>query len=80
MIIDTHAHYDDEKFDEDRDEILSSLAEGGIEKIVNIGASLASCKKTIELMDKYPFVYGAIGIHPSDIADLNEDKIGRAHV
>jgi TatD DNase family protein len=73
MIIDTHAHYDDEKFDADRDEILNSLYESGIEKIVNIGASLNSCEKTLELVKKYPFVYGALGVHPSDIAELNED-------
>ncbi|MCR5835837.1 MAG: TatD family hydrolase [Lachnospiraceae bacterium] len=73
MIIDTHAHYDDEKFDTDRDEILNSLYEGGIEKIVNIGANLNSCEKTLELVEKYPFVYGALGVHPSDIAELNEE-------
>ncbi|MBE5958806.1 MAG: TatD family deoxyribonuclease [Lachnospiraceae bacterium] len=74
MIIDTHAHYDDDKFNEDRDEIINSLKEEGIDIVVNIGASLDSCKKTIELTAKYPFIYGALGVHPSDIGDLNEES------
>ena len=47
--------------------------ENGIEKIINIGCSIESCKSTLELTKQYPFVYGAMGIHPSDIGDLNED-------
>ena len=73
-IFDTHAHYDDEAFDEDRESLLSSLAEQGVAKVVNVGASLASCKKTLELMDKYDFMYGAIGVHPSETAELNEEN------
>lgn len=73
-IFDTHAHYDDEAFDEDRDTLLSSLPEQGVAKVVNVGASLASCRKTMELMDKYDFVYGAIGVHPSETAELNEEN------
>lgn len=73
-IFDTHAHYDDEAFDEDRESLLSSLAEQGVAKVVNVGAGLASCKKTLELMDQYDFVYGAIGVHPSETAELNEEK------
>ena len=71
-IFDTHAHYDDEAFDADRKELLESLPGQGIAKVVNVGASLASCKKTIELMNKYEFIYGAIGIHPNETAELNE--------
>ncbi len=72
LIIDTHAHYDDEAFDEDRDALLSSMPENNIEYIVNVGASLASTKATIELAKKYPFIYAAAGVHPSDTAELNE--------
>ena len=73
-IFDTHAHYDDEAFDEDREELLGKLLpEGGIAKIVNVGASLASCSSTAALMAKYPYVYGAIGVHPSETAELNEE-------
>lgn len=72
MIFETHAHYDDEAFDKDREELLAALGEQGIGKVVNIGASLASCKQTLALMERYPFVYGALGIHPSETAELDE--------
>lgn len=73
-IFDTHAHYDDEAFNEDRDELLKSLPAQGIAKVVNVGASIASSKRTIELMNKYDFIYGAIGVHPSETAELNEEN------
>lgn len=74
MIFESHAHYDDEAFNEDRDELLSSLQAAGIGTVINVGASLSSCKTTIELMQKYPFIYAAIGVHPSDTAELNEEN------
>lgn len=73
MIIDTHAHYDDEAFDEDREELLGSLPGHGIEAVVNIGASIRTSKNTLELMKQYPFVYGAVGVHPSETAELTEE-------
>ena len=75
MIFDTHAHYDDEQFDEDREELLASMQAYGVEAVTNIGASLASSQNTIELTKKYPFVYGAIGVHPNEVDELNEDGI-----
>ncbi len=72
MIFDTHAHYDDEAFNEDRHELLMSLQAQGIEAVVNIGASIQSTKNTLELMKKYAFVYGAVGVHPNETAELNE--------
>ena len=72
-IFDTHAHYDDEAFDEDRDELLAELPENGIARVVNVGASLASCGRTIELMNRYDYIYGAIGVHPSETAELNDE-------
>lgn len=74
QIFDTHAHYDDEAFDEDRDALLLQLQKEGVGRIVNVGASLASCKKTLEIMDLYPFVYGAIGVHPSETGELTEES------
>lgn len=73
MIIDTHAHYDDEAFNEDRDELISSLPENGIEAVVNIGASMDSTKRTVELVKQYGHIYGAIGVHPSETAEMTED-------
>ncbi len=75
MIFDTHAHYDDEAFDGDREALLESMPGLGVGLVVNIGASLRSCRKTIELMDRYSFVYGALGIHPGDCGELTEEDM-----
>lgn len=72
MIFDTHTHYDDEAFKEDRDELLRGLQQAGIEAVVNIGASIQSTKNTLELLREYPFVYGAVGVHPNETGELNE--------
>ena len=72
MIFDSHAHYDDKQFGKDRNELLSSMGDHGIEKIVNVGASLEGNRRTLELLEQYDFLYGAVGIHPSDIRDLTE--------
>lgn len=76
-IFDTHAHYDDEAFDKDREELLASLPAHGIGRVVNVSSSLDSCKSTLELMARYDYVYGAIGIHPCDTAELTEDDMDR---
>jgi TatD DNase family protein len=75
MIYDTHAHYDDEAFKDDRDTLLKSLPQNGIGRVVNIGASLDSCAATLELAAQYPFIYTALGIHPSECEELTEDSI-----
>lgn len=74
-IFDTHAHYDDEDFDIDRESILMSMKEHGIGTIVNVGASMKSCRTTLALTEQYPFLYGALGVHPSDCADLTEEDM-----
>ena len=73
MIFESHAHYDDRRFNLDRDELLSSMQEHGIETVVNVGSDLDGVKKTLELAGQYEFVYGAIGIHPSEISGLDEE-------
>lgn len=73
MIFDSHAHYDDKAFDEDREEVLQALTKSGVGTVVNVGASLAGTKRTIELAEKYPFVYGAAGVHPDEAGELNEE-------
>ena len=75
MIFETHAQYDDDAFDEDREGLLTSLREHGIDRVINIGASLESCRGTLGLMEKYPFVYGAMGVHPSETGELNDENI-----
>lgn len=72
MIFDTHAHYDDEQFDSDRDQLLTSLMAHGIEAVTNVGANLRTSQNVIDLTERYPFVYGAIGVHPCDVLELNE--------
>jgi TatD DNase family protein len=79
MIFETHAHYDDKQYGEDREEIIEHLHEGGVGYVVNIGSSLKTSKSTLELTKKYPFIYGAVGIHPGNVskssdADFNEIK------
>ena len=71
MIFDTHAHYDDEAFQEDRAELLNSMTENGVAKIVNVGASLRGARDTYKMMQEYEFVYGAIGIHPDHAGELS---------
>jgi TatD DNase family protein len=72
MIFETHAHYDDERFAEDREEVLKAVHESGVHPIINVGASIASTKTTLALAQKYDYIYAAVGVHPSDVDDLNE--------
>ena len=72
MIFDTHAHYDDEAFDEDREVILSSLKANNISYVTNIGASIASSRMSLELAKKNNFIFAAIGVHPNEVDELNE--------
>ena len=72
MIFDTHAHYDDSVFDEDRDELLSGMAQNGIGTIVNIGADMKSSAATVALTGRYSFIYGAVGVHPSETDSITE--------
>lgn len=74
MIFESHAHYDDEVFDEDREALLMSLRERGIGTVLNIGASLSGSEATVKLTEQYPFIYGAVGVHPSEIEELNEEN------
>lgn len=72
MIIDTHAHYDDKQFDADREQLLKNLFASGIERIVNVGASIETNKTTIALAKEYEQIYAAIGVHPNEVEELNE--------
>lgn len=74
MIFDTHAHYDDTQFDTDREALLASMQEHGVGTIVNASATVESWKRVLELTEKYPFVYGMIGVHPDEVGDLNEER------
>ena len=75
MIFDTHAHYDDEAVDPDRDELLNYMEAGGVGTIVNVGASIEDLGKLVEIVEKYPFIYGAVGIHPDDADKMTEETL-----
>lgn len=75
MIFDTHAHYDDEAFDGDREELLGRFQTAGIGAVMNVAASLESCKTTLALAKKYDWMYAAMGVHPSETAELTEESL-----
>lgn len=77
MIIDTHAHYDDEQFDADRESLLAQMQDAGIGLIVNAGSTVPSWDKIIKLTEEYPFLYGAIGVHPDEVGALDEEQFAR---
>ena len=77
MIFDTHAHYDDGQFDTDREELLGAMEAGGVGTIVDAGSTLESWDKILELTERYPFIYGAIGIHPDEAGTLDEAGMER---
>lgn len=77
MIFESHAHYDDEAFDEDREELLTSMQENGIEYIINVCAAADELDKTIALTEKYPFIFGAVGVHPDDAGKMNDEILNK---
>lgn len=74
-MIDSHTHYDDERFDPDRDEVLSECVREGVTHIVNAGSTIENSRKSIEFARKYPFVYAAVGVHPQEVSDCGANTI-----
>lgn len=84
LLFDTHAHYDSRQFDADRDAVLSALPSRGVELVVNPGCDLPSSRTAVELAERYPFLYAAVGVHPEDCAgwtqaDLDQLRALAAH-
>ena len=77
MLFDTHAHYDDERFDEDRDTLLASMPENNVGLILNPGCDVESSRNAVSYANKYPFVYAAVGIHPDEVGSLNEETFAQ---
>ena len=75
MIFDSHAHYDDAQFDEDRMDVLSHLKDAGVAKVVNISNGWDDLLKTLELIKQVPFLYGTVGIHPCKVGELNDERM-----
>ena len=80
MYFDTHAHYCDKLFNEDRDELLLSMPDAGISLILNSGSSLRSSKHSLELADKYSFVYASVGIHPHDSKSMTDETVSELEI
>ncbi|MBR3974581.1 MAG: TatD family hydrolase [Clostridia bacterium] len=74
-IFDSHAHYDDERFSEDLHTLLADIQNAGVSHIVNCATNLSSAKKCIELSEKYPFIYTALGVHPHECSDAQNDEL-----
>ncbi|MDP4143577.1 MAG: TatD family hydrolase [Bacillota bacterium] len=74
MIFDSHAHYDDESFNEDREQVIAELRENAIVGVLNCGASLEGARTSVEFADKYDFFYAAVGIHP-EYANIVDNKV-----
>ena len=72
MLFDSHAHLNDERFDEDREELIQSLKEKDVDLVVNPGADIETSISSVELANKYDFIYAAVGVHPHDVRDLDE--------
>ena len=75
MIFDSHAHYDDHQYDEDRDELINMLYANGIGRIVDVSADINGIKNVIALAEKYPFIYATSGIHPDTVDELKPSDI-----
>lgn len=72
MLFDSHAHIDDEKFDDDREEVIARAFESGVTEFVNVGACMASSARSVALAEKYEKIYAAVGIHPHDAENALE--------
>ncbi|MEE1314515.1 MAG: TatD family hydrolase [Faecalimonas sp.] len=74
MIFDSHAHYDSEQFEQDRDALLGSMPEKQVGTILNVGANWDSVTEAVELAHRYSHVYAAVGLHPDEVGVLNEER------
>ena len=84
MLFDTHAHYDSRQFNADRDEVLSGLKERGVSLVVNPGCDIPTSRMAVEIAERYPFVYAAVGFHPeelegAELSDLEEIRALASH-
>lgn len=77
MIFESHAHYDDEAFDEDREALLDSMQPHNIGAVINVSASPAGMESTAKLTEKYPFIWGAVGVHPDEVGAMDSTTLER---
>lgn len=72
---DTHAHYDDKKFEDDREEVLGKIYNAGVTKCINMGCDIKSSKIAIEIANNHNFIYAAVGLHPEEIPQNEEEML-----
>ena len=75
MFFDTHAHYDDERYDGDRGSLLNSMRESGVSLILNAGSSIENSRHGLALAEKYDFMYAGVGVHPHDAKEMDDGSI-----
>ena len=75
MYFDSHAHYDDKRFDEDREALLQELPLSGVEYVINSASDMESSLTSIELSEKYDYIYAAVGVHPHEVKNMKESDI-----
>ena len=75
MLIDSHAHLNDERFDDDREQIIKVLKENGVELVLNPGYDLESSKVSVSMAKQYSMIYAAVGTHPHDSKDMDEKTL-----
>lgn len=75
MLTDTHTHLDAEQFDEDRGEVIQRALDNGITRIINIGFNRETIPTSMQLAEKYDFIYSAVGWHPQDAKDMTSEEL-----
>ena len=75
MLFDSHTHLDDDKFNEDREAVIEKIRQSGVCGLVNIGCNIPTCEQSIELAEKYDFIYATVGFHPCDTDKMREEHI-----
>ena len=75
MLFDSHAHLNDERFEEDRLELINSLKDKGVDYVLNPGACIQTSKSSVDLANEFDFIYAAVGVHPHDVGEMTEDDI-----
>ena len=75
MIFDSHAHYNDSKFNEDREQVLKGLTTENVAFVMNVADSMKSLPKVMEIAEGYPFIYAAVGVHPEETGELCQNDM-----
>ena len=80
MMIDTHAHVDMDSYDEDREETIQRARESGVKYMVNIGCDIESSQRSVELTERYDFIYATAGVHPHDTKNIHGDTYDQLRI